>query len=134
MKIAVSTIDEFQIVEITGVVDRNAAGAVYDALVEAAGDGRRKLVVDLSGVRHMTRAGTRGFVVAAKLMRPGQGEMRICGASRATEALLRGLGHFHLLKCDPTIEMSILSLSYASEPDVLPIREEELGWADTMAA
>lgn len=111
MKITRTAIDDFLVFEIDGVIDRNAAGELSDTLVEAVQDGWKKLVVNLSGTSHATHAGVRGLIVAAKLMRYGRGELRICGANAATGKLLRGLGFHHLLKCDPTVEHSILALS-----------------------
>jgi anti-anti-sigma factor len=116
MTYAVSTVDELKIVEISGVVNSLTAGRVYDVLVAAAGDGETKLIVDMSGVHLITRAGIRGLVVAARLMKPGRGAMRVCGGNRAVAALIRGLGLPHLLKCDPAIEMSVLALSYRAAP------------------
>jgi len=120
MKISKIMIDDFLIVEIAGIVDSNATGPLCDALVESVSDGWKKLIVNLSGVGHVTHAGVRGLIVAAKLLRNGRGEMRICGANAATEELLRGLGFRHLLKCDPTVEVSMLAM-VSSSGDARPV-------------
>lgn len=111
MKLSRHAIDEFALVEVSGIVDSNAAGPLCGMLVECVGDGCKKLIVDLSGVTHVTHAGARGLIVAAKLLRSGGGEMRVCTARPAAEEMLRGLGFHHLLKCDPTVEHSIIALS-----------------------
>lgn len=110
MKLTKIMIDEFLIVEIDGVIDSNATGPLCDALVEAVGDGWKKLIVNLAGVPHATHAGVRGLIVAAKLLRNGRGELRVCGANAATGKMLRDLGFHHLLKCDPTVEVSMLAM------------------------
>ena len=94
MKTSVRTIDGVLVVSVAGDVESRTAGHLYDVLVECAvenvGQGRTRLIVDLSGVESMTRAGVRGLFVAAKLMDAGRGEMRICGADPKIFALLKG--------------------------------------------
>ena len=119
MKITKHAVDEFLIVEISGILDSNSSGALFDALVEAVGDGWKKLIVDLSGVAFLTHAGVRGLIVAAKLLRNGRGDMRICGVDRPGAAKLRSLGFYHLLKIDPTVEASMLAL-FAEANGVMP--------------
>jgi len=110
MRTLVQTVDGIVIVSVAGAVDSHAAGHLYDVLVGCTGEGRTKLIVGLSGVHLMTRAGVRGLVVAAKLMQQARGEMRICGAQPPIEAFLQSLGLDHLLKCDPTLQSSIARL------------------------
>jgi anti-anti-sigma factor len=110
MRLSIRTLDKVVIVNVAGAVDSHAAGRLYDVLVERTGAGRTMLIVDLSGVHVMTRAGVRGLVVAAKLMQHARGEMRICGAQPSIEALLQNLGFHHLLKCDPTFQASLARL------------------------
>lgn len=115
MKLTINTLDDFLIVHVSGAVDINATGPLSDALVAGVCDGWKKLIVDLSEVSHVTHAGARGLIVAAKLLQTGRrGELRICGANEPTDALLRSFGFHHLLKCDPTLEMSILALSFST--------------------
>lgn len=121
MEYTTRTTGSLSIVEIAGAVDSRSAGKLYDVLIDIVRDRRAKLIVDLSGVQSMTRAGVRGLVVAAKLLKPGKGKMRICGANRATEDMLRGLGLDHLLNYDPTIEASLAALfPQANGPGVFP--------------
>lgn len=110
MRLSIRTLDKVVIVNVAGAVDSHAAGRLYDVLVERTCAGRTLLIVDLSGVHLMTRAGVRGLVVAAKLMQRARGDMRICGAQPSTEALLQSLGFHHLLKCDTTLQLSLARL------------------------
>ena len=90
-------------IAITGVVDASGAGRVYDCLVEAACICREHLIVDVRGITKLTRAGMRGFVVAARLMQERKGRMRIVGASGSTAAILRGLSLNSLIKFDGAV-------------------------------
>jgi anti-anti-sigma factor len=99
-----------QIASVSGVVDLYAAGVLYDALMGCIRKGDEMLIVDLSGVSRMTRAGTRGLVVAAKLLESGGGQMRICGAKPAVDAVMSGLGFHHLLHMDATVAASMAAL------------------------
>ncbi|MBW8640184.1 STAS domain-containing protein [Hoeflea sp. WL0058] len=110
MECTTRTTGSLSIVEIAGAVDSRSAGQLYDVLVDIVRDSQSKLIVDLSKVQSMTRAGVRGLVVAAKLLMPGRDKMRICGANRTTEDMLRGLGLDHLLNIDPTLEASLAIL------------------------
>jgi anti-anti-sigma factor len=109
----------FTIVAISGAVDSHAAGQVYDTLVQHILEGRTRLIVDLSGVNRITRAGVRGLIVAAKLVTPGRGGIRICGARKPVVSFLRGLGLPYLIKLDPTPEISITEL-YDGSPGTIP--------------
>lgn len=103
--------DDTLVLEFHGRMDSHTAGQTYDRLVALARSGHRNLVVDLSGVDGVTRAGVRGLIVAARLLMIGGGEMRICGAGlRATELLL-GMGYRHLLKLDGTQAQSLAILA-----------------------
>lgn len=111
MDMSFETTGAYQVIAVSGVVDSTGAGRLLDALVEATLNGGDRLIVDLSGVRSMTRAGARGFVVAAKLSITTRGAMRICGATPSVETVLRGLGHHYLLRFDRTVEASLEALS-----------------------
>jgi anti-anti-sigma factor len=111
MKLTHRTLDGVQVVGVAGIVDSRSAGLLFDALVAGCGAGNTRLAVDLSGVHVMTRAGVRGLVVAAKLMKLAGGELRLCAAQRNVEDLLQGLGFNHLLKCDPTLALAVSRLA-----------------------
>lgn len=118
MELIAWTKGDILIVEVFGWVDRSAAGEFYDVLVGYVGSGWTKMVVDFTDVVMVTRAGVRGLIVAAKLLRSVQGEMRICVADDATTDFLNGLGFAHLLKCDATLVTSIALLGGDTGPSV----------------
>lgn len=127
MKLSTRILDRVAIVSVAGAVNSRTAGQLYDGLVERTHEGSSNLIVDLSDVHVMTRAGARGLVVAAKLMQSARGDMRICGAQPSIEGFLHKLGFHHLLKCDPTLEASLARLGHGAKGDaqaaVAPFRQ-----------
>jgi anti-anti-sigma factor len=113
MELSIWNLDDIVVVDVSGVVDSRAAGRLYDALVERIGAGWKKLVVDVSDVGSLTRAGARGLIVASKLLNTAGGGMRICGADKSVCALLQATGFRHLLKLDPDHGASMRALSLA---------------------
>ncbi|MFN0262895.1 STAS domain-containing protein [Tepidamorphus sp. 3E244] len=107
MRLSVETLEGFAVAKISGAIDSHAAGLLSDALVQCIGDGLGRTIVDLSGVQLATRAGIRGLIVAARLVQPGRGAMRICGASGQLADFLEGLSLGHLLKVDATLDEAI---------------------------
>lgn len=57
MECTTRTTGSLSIVEIAGAVDSRSAGQLYDVLVDIVRDSQSKLIVDLSKVQSMTRAG-----------------------------------------------------------------------------
>jgi len=115
MRFSTRTLNGVTIVRVSGAVDGRAAGPLYDALIDCVSAGRTRLVVDLSGVHVMARAGMRGLVVAAKLVLSARGEMRLCSASRSIESFLNRVGFNHLLKCDPTLPEALARMGVGEE-------------------
>jgi anti-anti-sigma factor len=111
MKITTGMHDGIRILWISGAVYTADAGALYDGIVAAVGDGASRMVVDLSGVHIMTRAAVRGLVVGARLAQSARGEMRICCAAGSVRAMLRDLGFNRLLSCDATLADAVAALA-----------------------
>lgn len=111
MKIIISRLDGATLVELSGVVGSTTSGHLYDTLTRLIGAGDSRLILDLSRVERLTRAGARGLIVAAKLMQTRRGEMRICGAEADVEAALQDLGFRHLLRSDPDLGTALAALS-----------------------
>ena len=119
LKLSVSMIDNVSVVSVSGRVDQTACGPLYDTLFDAIGKGSGKLIIDLAGVDLLTRAASRSLVVAAKLLQPPHGAMRICGARSGVAAMLDGLGHDYLIKRDLDLIASLAALlpeRYGSAP------------------
>lgn len=108
--ISFTTLDEILLAELGGTLDSRAAGPVYDALVQRINESACRLIIDMSGVTRLTRAGVRGLVVAAKLCVTAGGKMRICGADPAASHLLDSLGFHHILRLEPSVETAMIAL------------------------
>jgi anti-anti-sigma factor len=113
VKLSRSTLDGTTIVRVSGVVDSCACGHLCDSLVQCVVEGRTRLIVDLSGVDQVTRAGLRALIVAAKLMKSRHGQMRICGPRDRVGQYLQNCGFSHLVKVDTTAEASMAAFSAA---------------------
>jgi anti-anti-sigma factor len=111
IQIGITKIDDILLAELTGTLDCMAAGAVYDALVQPIDENTCRLIVDMSGVTRLTRAGVRGLVVAAKLCTTAGGKMRICSADAPATRLLNNLGFRHLLRLEPNVEAARIALN-----------------------
>ncbi len=99
------------VIEFHGRMDSHSVGQTYDTLMKLTRSGQQNLIVDLSGVAYVTRAGVRGLIVAAKMLEIRGRTMRICGSGpRATELLI-GLGYRHLLKLDRSRAQSLAILA-----------------------
>jgi anti-anti-sigma factor len=111
-----STLNGITIVRVSGAVDSHASGQLFDSLVQCVVEGRTGLIVDVSQVNLVTRAGLRALLVAAKMMKSGSGEMRICCARGSVLDFLRNCGFDHLIKVDCTAEASMAVLSAGEAP------------------
>ncbi len=124
MKISVNSVRGVEVVSVSGVVDRRAAGTLSDTLVATVRNGSRALVVDLSEVTLLTHAGAPGLVVAAKLMETARGRMRVAGARPLVAMVLKDLGFNHLLRHDPTVAAAITALAGETRSDAPAARVE----------
>lgn len=111
METTLTFLDEVALVRVSGTIDSRSAGPLYDDLVSAMAAGASKLVVDLSGICEIKRAGVRGLVVAGYSLSRRGGAMRICGASRETRAMIEGLGYGNLFRFDDSLATSLKALS-----------------------
>jgi|GEM_PF-1583669 anti-anti-sigma factor len=111
VKTTLILLDEVVLVKVEGVVDSLSSGRLYDILVRAVRTGMSKLIIDVSAVPDMTRAGVRGMVVAAQMLRRTGGKVLFCGASPATRRLLETLGHDQLFAFDDPLPAALDALS-----------------------
>jgi anti-anti-sigma factor len=70
---------------------------LYDALLAGA----RRLVVDVSGVRHLSSSAVATFVWAHRICRARGGAVVLRGADRRTEDLLRRTGLWRVMAVEP---------------------------------
>lgn len=110
MNTTLTLLDGIVLVRVEGVVDSLSAGRLYDILARAVRTGETKLIIDVSAVQEMTRAGIRGIVVAAQMLSRHGGKTHICGANPASRLLLGSLGYDHLLSFDYSLPAALESL------------------------
>ena len=121
MNISISTLDGIRLVRISGIVDKRGAGRLYDTLMAGINEGRAAIIVDISEVPRITRAGAHGLIVAARLLQASTRMIRISGARDEVETFLQGLGIDNLLKRDPSVTASLAVLA-----SHLPRPEEDI--------
>lgn len=115
MDVSVSHQGNICIVTLSGLIDARTTGPLCDTLVAETRKGARHFVVDFARQTSITRAGIRGFVVAAKLLRGVRGEIRICGLTRDVDHFVRGVGFSHLLVLDDDRASALANLGAAPE-------------------
>lgn len=113
MQMGVVPAGDVLIVTLGGLIDASATGPLCDALVAHVRAGWRRIVIELGAGAEVTRPGLRGFVVAAKLLQARQGQLRICGATAATEAFAERESFRHLLRFDPERAVSLARIAPA---------------------
>ncbi len=108
-----------RVIRVEGAIDRDSAGTFCDTLVTAVRQGNSAVVLDLSDVISINRSGTRGLMVAAKLMQAARRDMRMVAGPGQVRALITHVGHRHLLKLDNTVPEAIARLAV---PEARPLR------------
>ncbi|KRS19204.1 STAS domain-containing protein [Roseovarius indicus] len=117
-----SNIGNVLVIDLFGDIASRTTGALKDALMAPIAAGSVRIVVDLSAVRSMTRAGVGPFIIAAKLARFRGGDLRICGADAAAAEMLSGLGHHYLVRVDRSRKEAVAALAKAQGKD-------EMAWS-----
>lgn len=97
LAISFSEEDGVFVVTLVGGLVASTSGAMVDALTQLVAWGAKKMLLDLSRVRIMTRAGLRGITVPAKMLQFSGGQMRIFGATDHVRDILENLSMPHLI-------------------------------------
>ena len=84
-------------VSLQGEIKSTTSGEVMDALVGLVKGGSDKLLINLEGVNFISSAGLRSILVAAKLLKNSNGQMRICGANDSVRKVLETSGFTNLV-------------------------------------
>jgi anti-sigma B factor antagonist len=80
------------VVEVDGELDLFSAPVLRDALVRVSGEGRHRVVVELSGLKFMDSSGLGVLIGAAKRAAAGGGALCVAGASDRVVKVLRVTG------------------------------------------
>jgi len=109
MIIRTSEMGQVRVITISGSIDALTAGEVETVLVEQAGSGHARLVLDMSQVDFMSSAGLRMILVGLKECRQAGGDLRIAAAQPGVMNVLDIAGFMSVLKTYDQIEMAVNS-------------------------
>jgi len=110
MNILQRQIDGITLVDISGRVDSSVSGQVMDQLNGIVSSGVTKLVVNLKQVSYISSAGLRSILVAAKLVKSDNGEMRLCQPNDLVRKTLEESGFSNLIRIDEHESQSVDAL------------------------
>ncbi|MBQ0988295.1 STAS domain-containing protein [Streptomyces sp. F63] len=101
------------ILQVSGEMDLVTSPAVRQRVHDAVADGRRSLVLDLSGVRFCDSSGVGVLIAARRLMRSCQGRLRLILPARGAEdgshvnRVLAALGVRRLFEVYPDVTSAL---------------------------
>lgn len=110
MDIQQRQLDGITIVGVSGRIDSSVSGQVMDQLNAIVSSGVTKLVVNLEQVNYISSAGLRSILVAAKLVKSSNGEMRLCQPSELVRSILEDSGFANLIRIDDHEDQSVAAL------------------------
>ncbi len=99
------------LVEAVGRIDSMNANQFGEALVSEIDKGRVQLVLDLAQVDYMSSAGLREIVKALKMVKRGDGDLRIAQPSGRVLEVLEMAGLDTILQIFPSQEKALQSYS-----------------------
>lgn len=97
MEISTNDVAGVTFVSLKGDIKSTTSGDVMDALVGLVKAGSNKLLINLGGVDFISSAGLRSILVAAKLLKNSNGQMRICSANESVAKVLETSGFTNLV-------------------------------------
>lgn len=97
---------EVSVVHATGDVGAAGSGELQAALDRLIAAGRQRIVLDLAGVRYVSSAGLRVFLIVAKRL-AGGGAFALCRASEPVREVLDITGFSKLIKVAASVEEAV---------------------------
>ena len=116
MKIGKRQVDGITVVILDGRLDSSASGEVMDQLSGLVNAGATRMILNLESLTYISSAGLRSILVAAKLTKTLNGDMRMCEASDLVSQILETCGFSNLIKIDAHEEDSIKALGHQTAP------------------
>lgn len=110
MDVLLRQLDGITMVDMSGRLDSSVSGQVMDRLNEIVNAGATRLIVNLKQVTYISSAGLRGILVAAKLIKSSNGEMRLCQPNDLVRKILEESGFVNLVRIDDRESESIAAL------------------------
>lgn len=111
MEISVEHRDQVTVVAIVGSIDALTAGALTDALNAQVGEGRTRLVANLSQVTYTSSAGLLAMLSALNETRRHKGDLRLAGVQENVRRVLDLSGFTNILKLYPDVEGAVASFA-----------------------
>jgi anti-anti-sigma factor len=90
--------DGIAFVYMAGRLTSATSGQVYDELVRVAQSATKKVIINVRDLEFIASAGLRSILVAAKLLKVSNGEIRICEANETVKKILETSGFDSLIR------------------------------------
>lgn len=107
MKIGKRQLDGVAIVTLDGRLDSSTSGQVMDELCGFVNAGAIRMILNLRNLTYISSAGLRSILVAAKLAKTLNGDMRLCEANGLVSETLASSGFSNIIKLDAHEDVSI---------------------------
>lgn len=88
MPVEIHSLDSVTVLSITGDVDAASSVELAPVFTELLQEGRRRFVIDLSGVPFMDSSGLAFLVMASNRVRSASGSLRLCGVQEQLQGVL----------------------------------------------
>jgi len=102
--------DGVTIVDLSGRLDSAVSNDVTEQLTALVDSGHSKLIMNMKELAYLSSAGLRSLLVAAKLAKSANGEMRLCEPNGRVAKVLNEAGFDFLIKIDSDEAQSIAAL------------------------
>ena len=97
MRIDTRQIDDVTVIDMAGRLDTSTSGDAYDEMMRIAKSGVSNVVLNLDRLEYVSSAGLRVILMAAKLLKSSDGEMKICHANGVVKEVLETSGFDHII-------------------------------------
>ena len=104
MEIKIKTEGDITVLSIEGSLDTNTSKKADDQLTTLIGEGKIKILVDLSSLDYISSSGLRILLAASKKLKPLKGEMRICGLNETVSEVFEISGFTMIFNVLKTVE------------------------------
>jgi anti-anti-sigma factor len=107
------------IIRPAGKLDRLIAAELDELFLSVVDDGARRLVVDFSGVTHMSSEGLKAILAVIRRLDPMGGQLALAAVDEPVRSLLEAGGFFVLLPEYDTVNEAVAALLAATGGDEL---------------
>jgi anti-anti-sigma factor len=98
MEITTKEVSGINVVYLRGDINSATSGQVMDSLVNLAQSGVKNILLNLKDVEFISSAGLRSILVASKLLKNADGELRICNTNELVAKVLETSGFTSLVR------------------------------------